>query len=48
MYFPVIDYKKCKNHGECFKICPEEVFDMDTEGVRVARRATARNARPVW
>ena len=37
MYFPVIDYKKCKNHGECFKICPEEVFDMDAEVVRVAR-----------
>ena len=37
MYFPEIDYDKCKNHGECFRICPEDVFDMDENGVRVAR-----------
>ena len=37
MYFPKIDENKCKNHGDCFKICPEDVFDMDSEGVRVAR-----------
>jgi NAD-dependent dihydropyrimidine dehydrogenase PreA subunit len=37
MYFPKIDPRKCKNHGECFKICPEDVFDFDSEGIRVAR-----------
>ena len=37
MYFPKIDPSKCKNHGECFKICPEDVFDFDSKGVRVAR-----------
>jgi NAD-dependent dihydropyrimidine dehydrogenase PreA subunit len=37
MYFPEIDYDKCKNHGSCFRICPENVFDMDEKGVQVAR-----------
>ncbi len=37
MYFPEIDYDKCKNHGECFRICPEDVFDMDETGASVAR-----------
>jgi NAD-dependent dihydropyrimidine dehydrogenase PreA subunit len=37
MYFPKIDRSKCKNHGECLKICPEDVFDLDSKGVRVAR-----------
>ncbi len=37
MYFPKIDPSKCKNRGECFKICPEDVFDMDSESVQVAR-----------
>ena len=38
MYFPRIDPNKCKNHGDCFRICPEDVFDMDAENrVTVAR-----------
>ena len=38
MYFPKIDPDKCKNHGDCFRICPEDVFDMDDENrVAVAR-----------
>ena len=37
MYFPRIDMNKCKNRGECFKICPEDVFDFDDKGIRVAR-----------
>jgi 2-oxoglutarate ferredoxin oxidoreductase subunit delta len=37
MYFPRIDSNKCKNHGECAKICPEDVFDVDSKGVQVAR-----------
>jgi NAD-dependent dihydropyrimidine dehydrogenase PreA subunit len=38
MYFPKIDPDKCKNHGDCFRICPEDVFDMDDENrVTVAR-----------
>jgi NAD-dependent dihydropyrimidine dehydrogenase PreA subunit len=35
--------KKCKNHGECFKICPEDVFDMDDDGIRVARPSDCTN-----
>ena len=38
MYFPKIDANTCKKHSECFKICPEDVFDFDSEGVRVARQ----------
>jgi NAD-dependent dihydropyrimidine dehydrogenase PreA subunit len=37
MYFPRIDMTKCKNHGECFKICPEDVFDFNDKGIRVSR-----------
>jgi NAD-dependent dihydropyrimidine dehydrogenase PreA subunit len=37
MYFPKIDPRKCKNSEECFKICPEDVFDLDSNGVLVAR-----------
>jgi MinD superfamily P-loop ATPase len=37
MYFPKIDPNKCKSRGECLKICPEAVFDHDSEGVQVAR-----------
>ncbi|HTY25616.1 MAG TPA: 4Fe-4S dicluster domain-containing protein [Desulfomonilaceae bacterium] len=43
MYLPKIDPNKCKNHGDCFKICPEDVFDMDAEGVRVARPGDCTN-----
>ncbi|HMK34249.1 MAG TPA: 4Fe-4S dicluster domain-containing protein [Desulfomonilaceae bacterium] len=37
MYFPIIDRARCKNHGECFKICPEDVFDFPATGVIVSR-----------
>jgi ferredoxin len=37
MYFPNIDSAKCKDHGKCFTSCPEDVFDFDSEGVRIAR-----------
>ncbi len=37
MYFPKIDPSKCNNHCERFKICPEDFFDHDSEGVAVAR-----------
>ncbi|MEW6349287.1 MAG: 4Fe-4S dicluster domain-containing protein [Thermodesulfobacteriota bacterium] len=37
MYFPKIDREKCKFHGECFRICPEDVFDMTETEVVVAR-----------
>jgi NAD-dependent dihydropyrimidine dehydrogenase PreA subunit len=37
VFFPKIDADKCKNHGDCFRICPENVFDRDEAGVRVAR-----------
>ena len=37
MFYPRIDANKCKNHRECFKICPEEVFDINFERVQVAR-----------
>lgn len=37
MYFPKIDEKKCKDAGECFRICPEDVFDMIDGKVVVER-----------
>lgn len=37
MYFPKIESAKCKNHGDCFKISPEDAFDFDSEDVGGAR-----------
>ena len=37
MYLPSIDRNKCTFKGECFRICPEDVFDMTETEVVVAR-----------
>jgi NAD-dependent dihydropyrimidine dehydrogenase PreA subunit len=37
LYFPKIDENRCKDAGECFRICPEGVFDMADGKVSVER-----------
>lgn len=39
MYFPKIDENKCVNAGECYRICPEDVFDLTDGKVTVERPA---------
>jgi NAD-dependent dihydropyrimidine dehydrogenase PreA subunit len=37
MYLPTIHKDRCKEHSECLRICPEDVFEMEGETVVVAR-----------
>jgi len=37
VFLPKIDEEKCKQRGECFRTCPEDVFDMNDGSVTLER-----------
>jgi MinD superfamily P-loop ATPase len=39
MYVIVLDEEKCKVCGECVKICPSEIYKLDTDHVIVGNSA---------
>lgn len=46
-WFPVIDYTRCTNCGQCFQFCLFEVYEKDAEGrIVVAKPGSCKNNCP--